>query len=126
MLKIDKELFQWEKGRYVYVKQNDPEIIAVEFYNKKSKYSDQVNVEDGKAQIPNKLLKESLPIAVLACTEDDDGTKVVSRKTFKVLARPKPEFYVDDEDNPSGPSVPSYPEVDVPGVDIVYDGGEIV
>lgn len=118
MLKIDKELFQWEKGRFVEV--SDVSITTVEFYNKKSKYSDEVSVENGQAQIPNKLLKESLPIAALACIDDEDGTKVISRKTFKVLARPRPEFYVDDEDGPIEPGP------DIPGVDIVYDGGVIV
>lgn len=119
MLKIDKELFQWEKGRFVIV--NSPDITTVEFYNKKSKYSDEVAVENGQAQIPNKLLKESLPIAALACVDDsENGTKVISRKTFKVLARPRPEFYVDDEDDPINPGP------DIPGVDIIYDGGVIL
>ena len=35
MLKIDKELFQWEKGRFVTI--SDGSITTVEFYNKKSK-----------------------------------------------------------------------------------------
>ena len=125
MLKIDKELFQWEKGRFVKISNNS--ITTVEFYNKKSKYSDEVSVENGKAQIPNKLLKEALPIAALACVDDgDNGTKVISRKTFKVLARPKPEFYVDDDDpdEPGGPDVPDVP--DIPGLDIIYDGGVVV
>ena len=114
MLNIDKELFQWEKGRYVNV--TNPEITTVEFYNKKSKYGPEIVVENGKAQIPNSLLKESLPIVALACTDDENGTKVISRKVFKVLARAKPEYYVDDE--PGKPDVPSDPSLD-----IVYDGG---
>lgn len=118
MLNIEKELFQWEKGRYVIV--NDESITTVEFYNKKSKHGDEVIVENGQAQIPNKLLKESLPIAALACTDDENGTKVISRKTFKVLARPRPEFYVDDEDEPINPSP------DIPGLDIIYDGGVVL
>lgn len=118
MLNIEKELFQWEKGRYVIV--NDESITTVEFYNKKSKYGDEVIVENGQAQIPNKLLKESLPIAALACIDDENGTKVISRKTFKVLARPRPEFYVDDEDEPVNPGP------DIPGLDIIYDGGVVL
>lgn len=118
MLNIEKELFQWEKGRYVIVK--DERITTVEFYNKKSEYGDEVIVENGQAQIPNKLLKESLPIAALACTDDENGTKVISRKTFKVLARPRPEFYVDDEDEPINPGP------DIPGLDIIYDGGVVL
>ena len=124
MLKIDKELFQWEKGRFVKVSRSD--ITTVEFYNKKSKYSDEVGVEDGQAQIPNQLLKEALPIIASACIDDENGTKVISRKTFKVLARPKPEFYIDD-DEPDAPVEPDDPDTpDIPGLDIIYDGGMIV
>ena len=32
ILNIDKELFQWEKDRFVYV--NDNNISIVQFYNK--------------------------------------------------------------------------------------------
>lgn len=122
MLQIEKELFQWEKGREVIV--NNPEITTVEFYNKKSEHGDEVFVSEGKAQIPNKLLKDSLPIAALACIDaGDNGTRVISRKTFKVLARPKPEFYIDDDD----PVTPDEPETpDIPGLDVIYDGGVIV
>jgi hypothetical protein len=45
MLQIEKELFQWEKGRFVFV--GDETITSIEFYNKKSKHSDQVEVENG-------------------------------------------------------------------------------
>lgn len=117
MLNIDKELFQWEKGRCVIVSKNNPEITTVQFYNKKTKIGPEAYVVNNKAQIPNFLLKESLPIVALACTEDKNGnrTRVISRKVFKVLARPKPEFYVDDNEGPINP--------DVPGIDIIYDGG---
>ena len=115
MLNITKELFQWEKGRNVYVSPDHPEVTTVEFYNKKSKIGTEVYVVDGKAQIPNFLLKESIPIVALACIEDNSQTKPISRKTFKVLARPKPEFYVDDSDGPINP--------DDPDLDIIYDGG---
>ena len=115
MLSINKELFQWEKGRFVTVDDNEPEITTVEFYNKKSKQGIEQYVINHKAQIPNFLLKESLPIVALACIDTEDGTQVISRKTFKVLARPKPEFYVDDDIGPENP--------DIPGVDVVYDGG---
>ena len=118
MLKIGKELFQWEKGRTVIV--TDPEITFVGFYNKKSKETQEVKVENGQAQIPNELMIQNLPITALACIEDGNGSKVISRKTFKILARPKPEYYVDDEDDPVTPGP------DIPGVDIIYDGGVIV
>ena len=121
MLKIDKELFQWEKGRKVIV--TDPEITIVGFYNKKSKETQEVKVENGQAQIPNELMAQNLPITALACIEDEDGSKVISRKTFKVLVRPKPETYVEP-DVPDEPDTPDVP--DIPGVDIIYDGGRLV
>ena len=127
MLEISKELFQWEKGRKVLV--NDPEITIVGFYNKKSKQTAEVKVIDGQAQIPNGLMTQNLPITALACIEDEDGTKVMSRKTFKVLARPRPETYVEPEepdvpDEPDTPDTPDTPET--PNVDIIYDGGRLV
>jgi hypothetical protein len=124
MLEISKELFQWEKGRKVFV--GDPEITIIGFYNKKSKQTAEVKVIDGQAQIPNELMTQNLPITALACVEDEDGTKVMSRKTFKVLARPKPETYVEPEepDVPDEPDTPDTP--DIPGVDIIYDGGRLV
>jgi hypothetical protein len=67
MLSIDKELFQWEKGRYVTVTQSEPKITTIEFYNKKSKIGIEQYVFDDKAMIPNLLLKDSLPIIALGC-----------------------------------------------------------
>lgn len=116
-LKIEKELFQWEKNRFVIIdkKENEPNISRVQFYNKKSKIGPEVPIVNNKAQIPNSLLKENLPIVALACTEDHEGTQVISRRVFKVLARVKPEYYIDDD-----PSNPDDPET---GIDIIYDGG---
>lgn len=109
-LQIDKELFQWEKDRVVFVNNEErtEEISMVQFYNKKSKYGPEVSVEDGKAKIPNFLLKENLPIVAVACVETAEGVRVVDRREFKVLARVKPEFYIDDEDTSK---------------DVIYDGG---
>jgi hypothetical protein len=38
---IEKELFQWEKDRFVYINTtpSEPEIKLVQFYNKKTKVS---------------------------------------------------------------------------------------
>ena len=109
-LRIEKELFQWEKGRYVFVDliEGDPDISCVQFYNKKSKYGPEIQVKDGKAQIPNYLLKEPLPIVALACVEKENGALVVGRREFKVLARVKPEYYIEDDDTSK---------------DVIYDGG---
>lgn len=105
ILNIDKELFQWEKDRFVYVNNNN--ISIVQFYNKKSRYGSEVLVENGKAMIPNYLLKENLPIIAIACSGSIGETYVIGRKEFKVLGRAKPEYYVDDDTIR----------------DIIYDGG---
>lgn len=94
-LDIEKELFQWEKERFVIV--NDKQITYVQFYNKKSKYGSEVPVKEGKALIPNYLLKESLPIIALACSGSSGKTQVLNRREFKVLGRAKPENYIDDD-----------------------------
>lgn len=109
MLEIRKELFQWEKERYVHISRdvNKPHINCVQFYNKKSKTSEDSFIEDEKAKIPNSLLRESLPIVALGCIKDSEGTKVICRREFKVLPRVKPGSYIDED---------TYR-------DVIYDGG---
>ena len=106
MLKIDKELFQWEKERYIIVM--DSTITHVQFYNREDGFAQEVRVVDGKAQIPNKFLKEALPIVALECKQVMTGSQVLGRRVFKVLKRARPENYVDTDDGFK---------------DIVYDGG---
>ena len=64
----------------------------------------EVSVYNNKAKIPNELLMESLPITVIACIGSLDNAKAISRRSFRVLKRPKPESYYDDPDNPDNPS----------------------
>lgn len=112
---IEKELFQWEKDREVLVRtsvlENKPSFL--QFYNSKTELSKEVSLTDGKALIPNPLLKEALPIMVLAC---DSKGQVITRREFKVLKRVRPENYIDDDD--SGSDVPEGTR------EIIYDGGE--
>lgn len=106
-LRIEKELFQWEKNRFILVEisPNDPLVSHVQFYNKKTKTSPPESlIIDNKAVIPDLLLKDSLPIMALACSKD----QVVCRREFKVLGRAKPDSYGDGEDT---------------DIDIIYDGG---
>ena len=110
MLSIDKELFQWEKGRYVSIASEAAGADFVQFYNSKSKNAISVNVKNNTAKIPNELLEVNLPITALICIKNEEGDEVVHRKTFKVLYRPKPETYIDPD--PSGPDS-----------EIVFDGG---
>lgn len=107
MLSIDRELFQWEKERNVIV-DSSKQITYVQFYNDKTKEGPEVAVVNGVAKIPNYLLKESLPITALGYVKTLTETKIVCRKTFRVLKRARPQSYVDD----------SF-EI----IDIIYDGG---
>lgn len=114
---VDKELFQWEKNRWVNVEtsENESEITYVQFYNKKASYGPEIPLENNKAKIPDYLLKESLPIMAVACIGSLGETQVIGRREFKVIKRVKPENYVE---NPSDPDDPNGSNKDV-----IYDGG---
>lgn len=107
---IDKELFQWEKNRYVHIEtmENEPAISYIQFYNKKSVYGSEIPLKDNKAKIPDILLTECLPIMAVACTGLEGYTYPINRREFKVIKRAKPENYVDSSDEIK---------------DIIYDGG---
>ena len=107
---IEKELFQWEKGRYVNISldDDDPKITFVQFYNEKSGSSPEIPLKDNKAKNPNYLLKENLPIMVVACAGEEGETQVIGRKCFKVIKRVRPNSYFDSNRH------------------VIYDGGEEV
>lgn len=111
-IKVDKELFQWEKDRRIFVttENEEPEIFLVQFYNKTNCCSPYIPLVGGTALIPNYLLRESLPIMVLACSGNKDNAQVIFRKEFRVLKRARPENYYDDEEGTK--------------TEIIYDGGE--
>ena len=108
---IDKELFQWEKNRYVFleVAESDPSPTCIQFYNKKTFLGPEVKIVDNKAKIPDYLLADYLPIMALACTGLPGETQVITRREFKIIKRAKPENYKEDSDDEF--------------YDIVYDGG---
>lgn len=110
-LYIEKELFQWEKNRYVFVNrtEDEPVISCIQFYNSKSKIGPEVPLENGKAKIPDCLLKYDVPIMALGCTTGPEGTQVVCRKEFNVLKRAMPGYCIDDCDDIA--------------IDVICDGG---
>lgn len=113
---INKELFQWEKNREVFLElsASDPKISYVQFYNKKSKTGPEIAVVNNTAQIPNFLLEQDLPITAAACIGELGKTLVVARREFKVLKRVKPVEYENG-------NTPGYPDENE---EIIYDGGE--
>lgn len=123
-LYTDKELFQWEKNRFIFVEsyKTDPLINYLQFYNKDSKCGPEVPVVGNKAKIPDYLLEKNLPIMALACTGKPGETLVVCRHEFKVVGRAMPEKYEDESDEPPVPGEPEKPDYD--DEEIIYDGGE--
>lgn len=117
-LVIERELFQWEKNRKVFIKgENSSDINCIRFFNKKSSTSLEVAVIDESAKIPNSLLTEDLPIIALACMGTSDKAKVILRKEFKVLYCPRPENYEGNVDDDS-----DYPDINI-DEEIIFDGG---
>ena len=111
---IDKELFQWEKGRIVLIENEDNSTMPsfVQFYNNKMDKSLNSTVVDGKARIPDQLLKYNLPIMAVACIGTEEDSQVLCRREFKVIKRASPI------------SVPDADEPEDTDVEIIYDGGE--
>lgn len=107
-IQIDKELFQWEKNRYINFSFQDQNPSYFTFHNPKSKMSLEVFPQGNKVKIPSNLLKEALPITVEACIGDVGEGQVIGRRVFKVLKRPRPENYIDKEEE----------------IYVIYDGGE--
>ena len=106
---IEKELFQWETERYVYISQDsDLPITFIQFYNDKSQIGPEIPLENNKAKIPDYLLEESLPIMAVACVDSKGKTQVVGRREFRVIKRAKPDNYMKDNKH------------------VIYDGGEEV
>lgn len=119
---IKKELFQWEKNRYIFIdlEHGDPPITCVRFYNKKSSTAINILYEDGKAKIPDSLLTEPYPIIALICTLKNGEEQVIKRKELKVIRATKPNDYIG-EDTEGGEVTGAngatfVPEVSVDGV----------
>lgn len=104
---IEKELFQWEKDRYVNISSNnsEPEITFIQFYNEEDIVGPEVPLKNNRAKIPNYLLEKSLPIMAVACAGKEGETQVIERRKFRVLKRAKPDSYTGTDDLPSTPSL---------------------
>lgn len=115
----DKELFQWEKDRKIYIESSidEPVISILEFYNANSKVGEAEVLENNEALIPNHLLRVSKPLMVLACIGEKGNTKPIDRRQFRIIPRPCPENYFDDSTAPEQPDLPSCAH-------IIFDGGE--
>lgn len=119
-IKVEKELFQWEKDRKIIIETSpeDPVITILEFYNSGSRVGEAEVLENNEAFIPNHLLKTTKPLMVLACTGEIGNTQPIDRRQFRIIPRACPEGY-DDSDTDI-PPIPDWPVNTL----IIFNGGE--
>lgn len=83
--------YQWDIDRQIIV--NDPTITEVHFCNRTDVCSLVVEVKDGIANVPNKVLQSGFKVRVFGY----DGKATLHEATFEVKARTKPFDYVYTE-----------------------------
>ena len=82
-------LYQWDTGRQV-----ECDAEQVHFSNHHYGTSIDVNVQNGKAMIPNQLLTSATPIKAWAWVTDNNGEYTKEEQMFLVAKRNKPSDYV--------------------------------
>ena len=82
-------LFQWDTGRQV-----ECDAEQVHFSNHHYGTSIDVDVQNGKATIPNQLLTSATPIKAWAWVKDSNGEYTKEEQMFIVAKRNKPSDYV--------------------------------
>lgn len=83
--------YQWDIDRQVSVA--DPTIKELHFCNRSEECSLVVEVVDGIANVPNKVLQKGYPVRVFGY----DGKATLHEATFEVKARTKPIDYIYTE-----------------------------
>lgn len=130
---VDKELFQWEKNRYILLETDATTgefPTFAQFYNSRMSVSLENPVVNNRVKIPSQLLEQDIPIMVVICSGTFGEAHVMSRKEFKVIKRARPGVGFENSggsDEPEEPDIPDTPDVpDSPSgdKDIIYDGGE--
>lgn len=91
------DLFQWNTNVVLLF---DAEYIGktVHFSNDKVNSYSRVIDENGEVQIPDFLLKKALPLEIYLMIPYKNGEYTKKRRIVRVLARPKPDDYVDGDE----------------------------
>lgn len=126
---VDKELFQWEKNRYILLEAEPAEEqpTFAQFYNSRMSVSLDNPVVNGKVKIPPQLLEQDIPIMVIVCSGSYENAHAISRKEFKVIRRARLGNGFNGSGGSEEPDIPDVPDTpDTPDTDkdIIYDGGE--
>lgn len=100
---IDGDLYQWDTGRVVLVEPDSGYTIhEVHFTNKKMDFAYVVNtyVEDDATycKIPNILLQQQYSLICYEVRQNSSGEESVSKTTFAINKRNRPEDYIYTED----------------------------
>lgn len=82
-------LYQWDTGRQV-----ECDAEQVHFSNHHYGTSIDVDVQNGKATIPNQLLTSAIPLKAWAWVTDSNGEYTKEEQIFSVAKRNKPSDYV--------------------------------
>lgn len=82
-------LYQWDTGRQV-----ECDAEQVHFSNHHYGTSIDVDVQNGKATIPNQLLTSAIPLKAWAWVTDSNGEYTKEEQVFLVAKRNKPSDYV--------------------------------
>lgn len=127
---VDKELFQWEKNRYILLEAEEPaeeQPTFAQFYNSRMSVSLDNPVINGRVKIPPQLLEQDIPIMVIVCSGSYENAHAISRKEFKVIRRARLGNGFNGSGGSEEPDIPDVPDTpDTPDTDkdIIYDGGE--
>lgn len=86
------ELYQWDTGRKVVI--DDESIKQVHYQNRFYGRTIDVDVSDGFAIIPDRLLQSCSPLVVFAWSGNPDDGYTKIEKAFEVNRRNRPSDYV--------------------------------
>lgn len=92
------DLFQWSIG--VIIVFSDENLVGekVHFSNDKKKAISRTIDQNLEVEIPNCLLQKAFPIEVYTYVKNESGFFTKDRKIIRVLARPKPDSYICDDE----------------------------
>ena len=126
---VDKELFQWEKNRYILLEAEESaeeQPTFAQFYNSRMSVSLDSPVVNGKVKIPPQLLEQDIPIMVIVCSGSYENAHAISRKEFKIIRRARLGNGFNGSGGSEEPDIPDVPDTPDTDKDIIYDGGEEV
>lgn len=90
-----ESLWQWDTGRYLEV--TGTTATEIHFSRDGARSSHTVQIEGGKAKIPDHMLIRDSKLAAYIVEDDDTGEKTVFKQTFDIRRRPKPDDYIYTE-----------------------------